>query len=208
MKSIVFIILTNQKSKILQVKEEIIDEIPADTSIITPTVNTSISTPTEKSGHFITKDPRFRNPFKYGWKRELVFRANLDSKVKVENKGEVYYHTPNGKKLRTKAEIMVYLRTDEDLDIADFTFSKERIGMPPEQEIVRSAKIQTPSQKSRPTNFLDLGSPDPALGFGKRIPKPKMPKGASPPPTSANKSRVSFMIYFFLLAFPYDIAGP
>lgn len=149
----------------------------------------------EKPGHFITKEPRYRNPFKYGWKRELVFRANLDSKVKVENKGEVYYHTPNGKKLRTKAEIMFHLRSDEGLDIADFTFAKERIGMPQEQEIVRSAKIQTPSQRSRPSNFLDLGSPDPSLGFGKRTPKPKLPKGASPPPILAhNKSRVSVTI--------------
>lgn len=149
-------------------------------------------TPNEKSGHFITRDPRFRNPFKYGWRRELVFRANLDPTAKVDNKGEVYYHSPNGKKLRTKAEIQAHLPTDGSLDILDFTFAKERIGMPAEQEIVRSAKIQTPSQKHRPTNFLDLGTPDPSLGFGKRTPKPKLPKGASPPPTLANnKLRVS-----------------
>lgn len=87
---------------------------------------------------------------------------------------------------------MSHLRLDEGLDIADFTFAKERIGMPQEQEIVRSAKIQTPSQRSKPTNFLDVGTPDPSLGFGKRTPKPKLPKGASPPPILAhNKSRVS-----------------
>lgn len=126
----------------------------------------------------------------------------MDSKQKVDNKGEVYYHTPNGKKLRTKAEIVSYLRKDEDLDIGDFTFAKESIGMPPDQEIVRSAKIQTPSARHKPVNFLDIGSPDPSLGFGKRVPKPKMPKGASPPPRTpptstgsavVNKSKVSFL---------------
>lgn len=132
-----------------------------------------------------------------------MFRANLDSKQKVDNKGEVYYHTPNGKKLRTKAEIVQYLRKDQALDIGDFTFAKDSIGMPPDQEIVRSAKIQTPSQRNKPVNFLDIGTPDPSLGFGKRVPKPKMPKGASPPPrtppassgsSGSNKSRVSFCL--------------
>lgn len=128
----------------------------------------------------------------YGWRREVVFRANLDPHAKADNRGEVYYHSPSGKKLRTKAEIMAYLPTDGTLDILDFTFAKERIGMPPEQEVVRSAKIQTPSQKNRPTNFLDLSTPDSSLGIGKRTPKPKLPKGASPPPPSINnKSRVS-----------------
>lgn len=74
--------------------------------------------------------------------------------------------------------------------------------MSAEQEIVRSAKIQTPSQKNRSTNFLDLSTPDPSFGFGKRTPKPKLPKGASPPPTpNNNKSRVSrrkLSIYGFL----------
>lgn len=160
---------------------------------------TPTTTEKEKSGHFITRDPRYKNPFKYGWKRELVFRANLDSNKRVDNKGEVYYHTPTGKKLRTKAEIVSYLRKDQALDIGDFTFAKESIGMPPDQEIVRSAKIQTPSTRHKPVNFLDLGTPDPRLGFGKRVPKPKMPKGASPPPrtppanaSSLNKSKVSF----------------
>ena len=153
---------------------------------------TPTSTPNEKAPHFITTDPRYKKPFKYGWRRELVFRANLESKQKVENKGEVYYHAPNGKKLRTKAEIMAFLRPSDDLDIGDFTFAKEAIGAPADQEIVRSAKVHTPSVRSRSSNFLDLGSADPALGFGKRVPKPKMPKGASPPPPTyvSNKSRV------------------
>lgn len=127
--------------------------------------------------HQITTDPRFRNPFKYGWKRELVFRATPDATRKTDNKGEVYYHTPAGKKLRTRSEIVTHLRKDQELDIGDFTFVKESIGMPPDQEIVRSAKLQTQAQRSRAPPLPEVS---PVLG--KRVPKPKMPKGASPPP--------------------------
>lgn len=155
-------------------------------------------TPSEKPAHIITTDPRYRNPFKHGWRRELVFRANIDNKQKLENKGEVYYHSPNGKKLRSKGEIMNELRDlrDQNLHINDFTFAKESIGMPPDLEIVRKAKIQTPSQRSKP---VVLPEPTPDV-LGKRIPKPKMPKGASPPPPpssyTANKSRVFRLISF------------
>lgn len=149
------------------------------------------------SSHFIKTDPRYRNPFKFGWRREVVFRANMEKIQKNDNKGEVYYHSPSGKKLRTKAEIMTELRVlkDQNLDIGDFTFAKESVGMPADQEIVRSAKIQTPSQKRQ-----SIALPEPIQQpevLGKRIPKPKMPKGASPPPSSSttNKSRVSSIIF-------------
>lgn len=157
---------------------------------VIPAPSAPVYTDSKEKGHVITRDPRYRNPFKYGWKRELVFRANFDGKQKIENKGEVYYHTPNGKKLRTKADIVAYLRKDQDLDIGDFTFAKESIGMPPDQEIVRNAKIQTPAQRHRAS--LPMDTPSPELVLGKRVPKPKMPKGASPPPPSnAAKSKNS-----------------
>lgn len=148
------------------------------------------------SSHIIKTDPRYRNPFKFGWRREVVFRANMQNIQKSDNKGEVYYHSPSGKKLRTKAEILSELRTLKvlNLDIGDFSFAKESIGMPADQEIVRSAKIQTPSLK-RQSSTLPETVPTPEI-LGKRIPKPKMPKGASPPPPSiANKSRVSLIAF-------------
>lgn len=146
----------------------------------------------DTSGHIIKTDPRYRNPFKFGWRREVVFRANLTKEHKADNRGEVYYHSPSGKKLRTKNDIISELRAlkVQNLDIGDFSFAKESIGMPADQEIVRSAKVQTPSQKRQ-----SLVPPEPVQTpevLGKRVPKPKMPKGASPPPPSlANKSRVS-----------------
>lgn len=166
-------------------------------------------TPGEKdtSGHIIKMDPRYRNPFKFGWRREVVFRANLTSAHKSDNRGEVYYHSPSGKKLRTKSDIISELRAlkVQNLDIGDFTFAKESVGMPPEQEIVRSAKVQTPSQKRQ-----SLAQPEPIQPpevLGKRKPKPKMPKGASPPPPStANKSRVSHKsdCVFFLCTLAFN----
>lgn len=166
------------------------DTVNAKTSPTTAPKVTTPKTPGEKPAHIITTDPKYRNPFKFGWRRELVFRANIENKQKLENKGEVYYHSPSGKKLRSKNEIMNELKDlkETKLDIGDFTFAKESIGMPPELEIVRKAKIQTPSQRKQPTVYPD---PVPDV-LGKRIPKPKMPKGASPPPPStSNKSRVS-----------------
>lgn len=128
-------------------------------------------------------DPAVKRPFDYGWKRELVYRAQMD---KSKDKGDVYYITPSGKKLRTRNEILHHLH--DDLTLANFTFVKEPIGMTPEQEIIRSAKLQTPTvRRSNPIDTV----PDPTLGIGKRIPKPKAPKGASPPPPNRSISRVS-----------------
>lgn len=152
---------------------------------------TTPKTSSERPAHVITTDPRYRNPFKFGWRRELVFRANVDKKQKLENKGEVYYHSPSGKKLRSKGEIQSELRDlkDQNLDIGDFTFAKESIGMSGDQEIVRKAKIQTPAQRKQPVN------PDPVPDvLGKRVPKPKMPKGASPPPPPSSSSSSSSIL--------------
>lgn len=159
----------------------------------TPTMqqmSTSKIVEKEKPAHIITTDPRYRNPFKFGWRREFVLRANIENKTKLENKGEVYYHSPNGKKLRSKAEIQAELRDDQNLDIGDFTFAKESIGMPPDQEIVRSAKVQTlPTRRPITTPI----QPEQTEVLGKRIRKPKLPKGATSPPPSTPptmKSRV------------------
>ena len=81
---------------------------------------------------------RHVKPFEFGWKRELVYRAGSDPKQPKRN-GEVYYYTPNGKKLRSMREIQENLK--EPLQIDCFTFMKEPVGVGPEFEIVRDAKI-------------------------------------------------------------------
>lgn len=48
-------------------------------------------------------NPLFREPFKYGWKRELVFRAG--SEHAVRRMADIYYYTPKGKKVRSFREV-------------------------------------------------------------------------------------------------------
>lgn len=96
-----------------------------------------------------------------------------------KEKGEVYYITPTGKKLRTRHEIMNNLH--DGLNINNFTLVKEAIGASPDDEIIRPAKYYNYSRRSNVDPVITESSP-PVLG--KRVPKPKMPKGASPPPPS------------------------
>lgn len=141
-------------------------------------------------------DPAFKLPFKYGWKRELVSYCNTLGRkfvvkfktlqvlraepVMSKEKGEVYYITPSGKKLRTRHEIQNHLH--DDLTINNFTLVKEAIGAGPEDEIIRSAKYYNYSRRSAVDPVINEATPPPVLG--KRVPKPKMPKGASPPPSN------------------------
>ncbi|XP_058834752.1 uncharacterized protein LOC131691964 isoform X2 [Topomyia yanbarensis] len=130
-------------------------------------------------------DEAFRVPFKYGWKRELVYRANLDGNSK--DKGEVYYITPAGKKLRTRNDIVMALH--DGLTMDNFTFIKDPVGGLPDEEIIRSAKSYGTAPR-RSLNSAPVAEPPNDNNLGKRIPKPKMPKGASPPP-SVSLSRAS-----------------
>ncbi|XP_050079542.1 uncharacterized protein LOC126567359 [Anopheles maculipalpis] len=127
-----------------------------------------------------TQDDIYKVPFKYGWKRELVYRANMEGNSK--DKGEVYYITPSGKKLRTRNDIVSALH--DDLTMDNFTFAKEPVGGTPEEETIRSAKSYSNVPKRSTPGAGHFTAMDTDLG--KRIPKPKMPKGASPPLPSYN----------------------
>lgn len=48
-------------------------------------------------------NPLFREPFKYGWKREIVYIGETENLLKKTI--EVYYYTPKGKKVRSLREI-------------------------------------------------------------------------------------------------------
>ena len=101
-----------------------------------------------------------------------------------KEKGEVYYITPNGKKLRTRHEIQSHLH--DDLTINNFTLVKEAIGAGPDDEIIRPAKYYNYARRSNVDPVISDGNQQPLLG--KRIPKPKMRFGSSPPPPSTNNS--------------------
>lgn len=157
-----------------------IENIPP-AQISTPAITQAALTPQafSKKGRILPpSDPIYRIPFEYGWKRELVLRAIPEVS---KEKGEVYYITPAGKKLRTRNEIYNHLPRDGILSMEHFTFSKESLGVSSEFELIRSAKLS--SSTIRRTNF-DMTLDVSATSMGKRIPKPKAPKGASPPPVN------------------------
>ncbi|XP_070490228.1 uncharacterized protein [Chironomus tepperi] len=129
-------------------------------------------------------DPAYKLPFRYGWKRELVLRAEPSMS---KEKGEVYYITPSGKKLRTRHEIQTHLH--DDLTINNFTLVKEAIGASPDDEIIRPAKYYNYARRSNVDPVIGEANQQPLLG--KRIPKPKMRFGSSPPPPSINNNNNS-----------------
>ncbi|XP_063705111.1 uncharacterized protein LOC134834386 isoform X2 [Culicoides brevitarsis] len=126
-------------------------------------------------------DPIYRKPFDYLWKREVVYRALQNERnTQKEKGGDVYYITPTNKKLRTKQEILNHLDKYTDLTIENFTFAKEPVGGTSEQEIIRYAKVYPNSKRS--SDAFIYAQAESAQIMGKRTPKPKLPKGASPPP--------------------------
>ncbi|XP_014235525.1 uncharacterized protein LOC106658195 isoform X2 [Trichogramma pretiosum] len=97
-----------------------------------------ITTSRQKVSIDIT-NPLYREPFKYGWKRELVYRAG-SSDNQSKRMADIYYYTPEGKKVRSFREVTETLTTSE-LTIENFTFFKEPLGVnDPAKEIIRDAK--------------------------------------------------------------------
>ncbi|CAL7943718.1 unnamed protein product [Xylocopa violacea] len=118
-------------------------------------------------------NPAFKEPFKYGWKRELVFRASTDSSLK--RMADIYYYTPKGKKVRSFREVAEFLNTKE-LTIDNFTFFKEPIGLDdPEKEIIRDAKrIRGSGVSSTP--------PRRSIGYKRGTPGRKVTEESVPTP--------------------------
>ncbi|XP_075985735.1 uncharacterized protein LOC142982895 isoform X2 [Anticarsia gemmatalis] len=121
--------------------------------------------------------PLLRVPLERGWKRELVYRAALDAHSR--RNADIYYYTPQGKKLRSTREVAEHL-AGTGLTVENFSFFKEPLGVDdPEKEIIRDAKlirrVESPIAATTPAAPLE----------GKRTPKPKAPKGASPEPAPA-----------------------
>ncbi|XP_059055985.1 uncharacterized protein LOC131849870 [Achroia grisella] len=117
--------------------------------------------------------PLLRVPLERGWRRELVYRAALDAHSR--RNADIYYYTPHGKKLRSTREVAENL-AGTGLTLENFSFFKEPLGVDdPEKEIIRDAKfirrVESP-----------VASAPPPPAEGKRTPKPKPPKGASPEP--------------------------
>ncbi|XP_034237181.1 uncharacterized protein LOC117642738 isoform X4 [Thrips palmi] len=91
-------------------------------------------------------DPIYLKPFELGWKRELVYRGtgprgSNDGK----RSGDIYYYTPEGKKVRSRVEILEHLK-GTDLKVDHFCFMKDPIGInDPTKEIIREASVRKSS---------------------------------------------------------------
>ncbi|XP_066147049.1 neurofilament heavy polypeptide isoform X3 [Euwallacea fornicatus] len=84
------------------------------------------------------QDPKYLKPFKYGWKRELVWRSTSTSTKKM---GDIYYYTPTGQKVRSFRELADHL-DNKNLSLDNFSYTKDLLGVnDPEKEIEREAKI-------------------------------------------------------------------
>ncbi|VVC36907.1 Methyl-CpG DNA binding,F-box domain,Leucine-rich repeat domain, L domain-like,DNA-binding domain [Cinara cedri] len=97
------------------------------------------------------KDPRYKLPFNYGWKRELVKRNTTN---KSYASFDVYYYSPTNEKCRSLGKIRNHLNSTIPLTTKNFTFSKKRIGMDESKELIRNAisnhKKQKVGRKPRP----------------------------------------------------------
>lgn len=117
-------------------------------------------------------NPNYLKPFQFGWKRELVYRATSDSTMK--RNGDIYYYTPNGKKVRSMREVSENLK-NRDLSIEDFTFYKEPLGLDdPEKEIIRDAKVKYGNVKEH----------TPKANTKPKVSSPKPPPTAPTPPVT------------------------
>ncbi|XP_017487136.1 PREDICTED: uncharacterized protein LOC108375509 isoform X3 [Rhagoletis zephyria] len=172
--------LEQRSEHIVADTEEIESKTEADPQI------SSLSNSGTQVGNSVSKKPLsaqddfYKKPFEYGWKRELVWRANMESS---KDKADVYFITPGGKKLRTRGDIIPLL--EGDLTIDNFSFVREPLGVGSEFELVRSAK---PSGRASASATALAAAPTPT-NIGKRISKPKGPKGASPPPQGWTPTR-------------------
>ncbi|XP_026744865.1 nascent polypeptide-associated complex subunit alpha, muscle-specific form-like [Trichoplusia ni] len=139
----------------------------------------SASSPAQRGRRATTEmsSPLLRVPLERGWKRELVYRAALDAHSR--RNADIYYYTPYGKKLRSTREIAEHL-AGTGLTVENFSFFKEPLGVDdPEKEIIRDAKLIRRVDSP-------VAATAPAAAEGKRTPKPKQPKGASPEPAPTN----------------------
>ncbi|XP_011503795.1 PREDICTED: uncharacterized protein LOC105366895 isoform X2 [Ceratosolen solmsi marchali] len=123
------------------------------------------------------KNPVYREPFNYGWKRELVYRAGT-SENQTRRMADIYYYTPEGKKVRSYREVIEFLTTSK-LTIDNFTFFKEPLGVnDPNKEIIRDAKKSRDSFGNK--SMIKLGKKSVETLPIKRISPKKVDKLSSP----------------------------
>lgn len=139
-------------------------------SVITPARGKQKRVSTDMS------NPKLKRPFELGWKRELVYRSTVDKNQ--QRNGDVYYYTPNGKKIRSMRELAENLHLNPELTMEHFSFWRGPVGInDPEQEIIRDAKMKTSV-----TPVAKKGTP-------KKVVKEKPEPSPKPAPTESPPSK-------------------
>lgn len=166
---------------------------------------TGAKTPTRRRSVAAVKLPAtdefYTLPFRYGWRRELVLRSNPGSS---RQRGDVIFISPDGRKMRSREDILALLNGLE-LTIDHFCFQRQLQHAGEPYETVRQAQSAPSRRKSllaakkqqlelqhqmhlklNPNYYQQSTaaavSATTTPVSGKRVPKPKVPKGASPPP--------------------------
>lgn len=166
---------------------------------------TGAKTPTRRRSGAAVKLPAtdefYTLPFRYGWRRELVLRSNPGSS---RHRGDVVFIAPDGRKMRSREDILFLLHGTE-LTIDHFCFQRQLQHAGEPYETVRQAQSAPSRRKSLLAakkqqlelhhqiymklnpNFNQQSTAAAVSATttpvsGKRVPKPKVPKGASPPP--------------------------
>ncbi|VVC46553.1 Methyl-CpG DNA binding,DNA-binding domain [Cinara cedri] len=93
-------------------------------------------------------DPKLNRPFDFGWKREVVHRTN-------GNAIDIYYRTPDKKKLRSKLEVCEYLKQRTRLKIENFTFKRKPLGFENSKEICRNVYSTERAENNRGGNGIN-----------------------------------------------------
>ncbi|KAK7492316.1 hypothetical protein BaRGS_00016413 [Batillaria attramentaria] len=127
----------------------------------------------------------------HGWKREVVIRGIFDESKKTPC--DVYYFTPDGKKLRSRVMIAQYLEThpNSPLTINNFTFVRKPISEEP-WEVVRNAgsagRRTNKSAGSKDSSPLPSSSASLKLGKGPKmkIGRPAKPKTSPAVPSTSS----------------------
>lgn len=172
---------------------------------------TSESTPHRHSNRksmVISEEQRelLLKPFNEGWKREVVFRSTYTPVTKQGTMksvpADVYYHPPEGRKLRSMVDITKHLvMTNSELTLDNFSFIRKPILEPP-FEVVRSSgsvgrgcfgspKTPKQGQESKPQVVIERDGEEKVLPDGERISGSQVGffrRKRGRPPSGINKS--------------------
>lgn len=190
-----------------EIIEMSIKEEPLSPAVSTKSKDNADTPVSTKKKTVDLSDPKYLKPFKYGWRRELVWRGTVDSNNK--RNGDIYYYSPQGKKVRSMREVSENLKS-KDLTLENFTYFKASLGLnDPEKETVRSAKkpnnqiqLKTALAKSSPrspklpatssaTNKISSPKPSTSKVLSPKIASPKISSPQVSSPKSSSPKLVS-----------------